>query len=159
MAKSEYTIVPSVLDRLLDYEPELSKDVAKSRSKSISELKQSVRRDLERLLNSKFVRDEIPLDLEEVNKSLAVYGLPDFSRLSSRSSADRKTVTKNVEDTLRLFEPRFANLKVTLEVGDDYTQGLKFRIEASLRVESILEPIVFDTVLQVGTGDFMVNQR
>ncbi len=159
MPDLEVKIVPSILDRLLDFEPEMSRDAPKSRTKSLTELKQAVRRDLERLLNAKFIREEIPMDLEEVNKSMAVYGLPDFSTLSSKSSTDRATVINNVEKALRLFEPRFANLKVTIEETDKYSQGLRFRIQASLRVEPTPEPVVFDTILQVGTGDFKVTEK
>lgn len=159
MSKTEIKIIPSVLDRLLDYEPHESVDPPKSRTKSLSELKQSVRRDLERLLNSKFIRDEIPEDLEEVNQSMAIYGLPDFSTLSSKNNMDKATIVNHVSKALKLFEPRFVNLKVMIEETDIYSQGLRFRIQASLKVEPTPEPVVFDTVLQVGSGEFSVKEK
>lgn len=159
MAKAEIKITPSVLDRLLDYEPDQSADPPKSRTRSLNELKQSVRRDLERLLNSKFIRDEIPENLEEVNQSMAIYGLPDFSTLSSKNNTDKAVIINNVSKALKLFEPRFVNLKVTIEEADKYSQGLRFRIQASLKVEPTPEPVVFDTVLQVGSGMFSVTEK
>ena len=36
---------------------------------------------------------------------------------------------------------------------------LKFRIEASLNVEPTPEPIAFDTVLQLGSGEFEVKEK
>ncbi|MGH9901235.1 MAG: type VI secretion system baseplate subunit TssE, partial [Pyrinomonadaceae bacterium] len=74
----EVRITLSVLDRLIDYEPEISREAPSSRSKSLHQLKQSLRRDLELLLNTRHTR-ELPPGLKELNNSLAAYGLPDYS--------------------------------------------------------------------------------
>jgi type VI secretion system protein ImpF len=89
---------------------------------------------------------------------MAVFGLPDFTGLSSRDSNDRKNLIKSIESALRVFEPRFINLKVSLEEVNQVERGVKFRIQASLRLEPTPEPSVFDTVLQVGTTDFEVKE-
>jgi type VI secretion system protein ImpF len=62
-------ITPSVLDRLIDYEPELSREPLASRSKSLRQLKDSVKRDLEQLLNTRKSEDWLPPDLKELNSS------------------------------------------------------------------------------------------
>jgi len=87
MARTDHEtrVTPSVLDRLLDFEPKASQESPKSRSKSLAELKQSVRRDLEWLLNSRQYLGYIDENLEEVNKSVAVYGLPDFTGISAKA--------------------------------------------------------------------------
>jgi predicted component of type VI protein secretion system len=36
---------------------------------------------------------------------------------------------------------------------------LRFRIEAHLDIEPVPEPISFDTVLQVGNGEFAVREK
>jgi type VI secretion system protein ImpF len=159
MRESEVNITPSVLDRLLDFEPKISTEVPKSRSKTLRELKQFIRRDLEWLLNTRHSADKIPEKLEEVNKSLAVYGLPDFTTLSSRNDDDRKKLTQGVENALRIFEPRLIHCRVSLERVDEVVRGIKFRIEASMWVEPSPEPIVFDTILQVGNGQFEVKEK
>ena len=82
---NEIRITPSVLDRLIDYEPELSQEPAASRARSLRELKQAVRRDLEFLLNTRQVAGGLPVGLKEVNKSVAAYGLPDFSNVNVNS--------------------------------------------------------------------------
>jgi len=46
-------LLPSVLDRLLDANPDLSRDPPKSRGQHLAELRQAVRRDLEALLNAR----------------------------------------------------------------------------------------------------------
>ncbi len=151
-------ITPSILDRLVDLEPKVSTEAPKSRSQSLRELKQSIRRDLEWLLNTRHSADKIPADLEELNKSLATFGIPDFTGLSSKSSDDRKNLTKSVEKAFRVFEPRFINLKVSLVDSDSAIRSIRFRIQATLRLEPTPEPIVFDTTLQVTKGEFEVRE-
>ena len=56
----ESRITLSILDRLLDYEPEVSQEAFGSRSRNLRQLKQAVRRDLEWLLNTREYIGEIP---------------------------------------------------------------------------------------------------
>lgn len=156
---NEIRITPSVLDRLLDYEPDVSREAPKSRSKSLRELKLSVRRDLEWLLNSRSFPEEIDERLEEVKKSVVVYGLPDITGISAKSHIEQRRLTEALETAVKIFEPRFLNLKVTLEPVNNIDRMLKFRIEAQLNVEPTPEPIAFDTVLQLGSGDFEVTEK
>lgn len=154
----EVRVTPSVLDRLLDYEPEAKQEAIKTRSRSLKELKMSVRRDLEWLLNARSYAGEIDERLEEIKKSVLTYGLPDFTGSSTNSLPEQQRLTKALETALKTFEPRFLNLKVTLEPLSKIERMLKFRIEASLDVEPTPEPITFDTVLQLGSGDFAVRE-
>jgi type VI secretion system lysozyme-related protein len=156
---NEIRITPSILDRLLDFEPNMSSEAPKSRAKSLRDLKTSVRRDLEWLLNTRRFIEEIPENLEEVNNSLAVYGLPDFTGMSANNPAEQQRLTRQIEQAIRTFEPRFLDLKVTFEPIDGVERVLKFRIEARLNVEPVPEPIVFDTVLQLGSGEFEVKEK
>lgn len=156
---SEIRITPSVLDRLLDFEPALSSEAPKSRSASLRDLKQSVRRDVEWLLNTRRTIEEIPARLEETNKSLFLYGLPDFVGISAKSPAEQKRLTKELETSLKLFEPRFIDLRVTLEPTEGVERILRFRIEAKIKVEPVPEPVVFDTVLQLGSGEYKLKER
>lgn len=158
LRENEIKITPSILDRLIDLEPKNPHEAPKSRSRGILELKQSVKRDLEWLLNTRHTADKVPEELEEVSKSIAIYGLPDFTGMSSRDSDDRKNLIRNVETALRVFEPRFMNLKVTLEEIETGERGVRFRIQATLKVEPTPEPVVFDTVLQMGSGEFEVKE-
>ena len=69
----------SILDRLIDEDPGVLSSRLLSRSQSVRKLKDAVRRDLEWLLNTR--RIAVPPDesLNEVNRSLYIYGLPDFT--------------------------------------------------------------------------------
>ncbi len=156
---SEILITPSILDRLLDFEPDVSSEAPKSRAKSLRDLKASVRRDLEWLLNTRRYIVEIPENLTEINKSVAVYGLPDFTGAGAKSSPEQKRLVKQIETALKIFEPRFLDLKVTIEPVTDFERALKFRIDARLDIEPAAEPISFDTVFQLGSSEFSVKEK
>jgi type VI secretion system protein ImpF len=154
---NEVRVTPSVLDRLLDYEPELSREPLPSRAKNLRQFKQAVRRDLEWLLNTRQIADGLPPDLKETNNSLASYGLPDFTSLSIESATDQKRIKREIEETIRRFEQRLENVVVSFEAGRGAERVLRFRIDARLKVEPAPEPVTFDTVLQLGSGQYQVR--
>ncbi len=155
----EIRITPSILDRLLDYEPDMSREAPRSQAQSLADLKRSVKRDLEWLLNTRHNGIEIDESLEELNESLAIYGLPDLTSLSVKNPNEQNRIAKAIETALRVFEPRFINVKVQLEPISDTDKQLRFRIEAHLDIEPVPEPVSFDTVLQVGSGEFEVVEK
>lgn len=156
---NEIRITPSVLDRLIDYEPELTREPLRSRSKSLRELKQSVRRDLEWLLNTRCHTIEISNGLKEVSESLFTYGLPDFTNLSDKNTNDHKILHNAIETAIRNFEPRLQDVIVKAEPVDSLQRMMRFRIEANLKTDPIPEPVTFDTVLQLGNGQYQVQEK
>lgn len=156
--ENEIKVTPSILDRLIDYEPRESRESPKSRSANLRELKSAVRRDLEYLLNSRSFPEEIPESLKELNKSVALYGLPDFTKNNVKNYNEQKKLTEQLEWAIRTFEPRLMDLEVTLDPVNDIERSLRFRILAQLKVDPIPEPIAFDTVLQMGSGEFEVKE-
>ena len=154
---NEVRITPSVLDRLIDFEPEVTNEPPSSRSKSLRLLKQSLRRDLEWLLNTRHTDASIPSDLVEVNRSVAVYGLRDFTTVTVKNVAEQNTLRKELETALARFEPRLQGAVVTIEPLSLLERVLRFKIDAQLDVDPAPEPIVFDTVLQLGKGEFQLK--
>ncbi|MEP6946610.1 MAG: type VI secretion system baseplate subunit TssE [Acidobacteriota bacterium] len=153
----EVRVTPSVLDRLVDYEPRDSQEAPKTRSTSLAELKQSIRRDLEWLLNTRCHTEALDDRLVEAKRSVAFYGLPDITGVNAQNYTEQQRITKAMDAAIRFFEPRFLNLKVTMVPVNTVDRQLKFRIEASLDVEPAPEPIVFDTALQMGSGEFVIS--
>lgn len=154
---TDYRIVPSVLDRLLDYEPELSTEVAVSQAKSLRLLKQAVRRDLEWLLNARQTPEIDGIETEELPTSVFAYGLPDFSGASRENIHDQNRMRLAIKRTINLFEPRLQDVEVTIEPTRDTERALRFRIDAQLNVEPEPEPVTFDTVLQLHSGEYKVQ--
>jgi type VI secretion system protein ImpF len=158
-SETEIKVTPSLLDRLIDYEPRESREPAKSRSANLRELKSAVRRDLEYLLNSRSFPEEIPENLPELNKSVALYGLPDFTKNNIKNYTEQKKLSEQLEWAIRTFEPRLMDLEITLDPVNDIERSLRFRIVAQLKVDPVPEPIAFDTVLQMGSGEFEVKEN
>ena len=88
-AREDQLLVPSVLDRLLDDHPEQRQELPKARHQVLRELKQSVRRDLENLLNTRWRCVSWPPNLDELELSLVNYGIPDFTGVNMGSPAER----------------------------------------------------------------------
>jgi type VI secretion system protein ImpF len=153
----EARTTPSVLDRLLDFDPRSSSETQKSRSQTIHELKASVGRDLEWLLNTRRLAFVLTDDLYEANRSVIAYGIPDLTTLSPDSILDRKALVKQIEASIAIFEPRFLSVKVTLEAMGGTERSLRFRIDAQLDIDPAPEPVSFDTSLESGSGHFQVT--
>ncbi len=156
---NELRVTTSVLDRLLDYEPEITREPIASRSKNLRQLKQSVQRDLEWLLNTRQVAGGLPSELKETNNSVAAFGLPDFSSLSIDSADDQKFIKREIEEAVRRFEQRLEGVVVSIEPVRPTERVLRFRIDARLKIDPAPEPITFDTVLQLGSGQYQVRTQ
>ena len=154
---NEVRVTTSVLDRLLDYEPEVTREPIATRSKNLRQLKQSVRRDLEWLLNTRQIAGGIPPELKETSNSVASYGLPDFTHLTIDSGDHQMFIKRQVEETVRRFEPRLESVVVSIEPVRSSERQLRFRIDARLKIDPAPEPITFDTVLQLSSGEYSVR--
>lgn len=162
MAKVErdQPLVPSVLDRLIDNRPDQSQEAAKARHQLIGELRQSIRRDLENLLNTRWRAESWPDDLTELQQSLVRYGIPDVSGAGADivSERGRMEYLRLVQETIQRFEPRFKTVRVEfLQATDPLDRTLRFRIDAVMYAFPAPEPVVFDTSLEPATGEFSVE--
>jgi type VI secretion system protein ImpF len=154
---NEVRITASVLDRLLDFDPELSREAPASRARSLRQLKDAIKRDLEWLLNTRQAPDELSTELIELNKSLAAYGLPDFTNYSIKSSADQNAMRRAIEEAVSTFEPRLEEPRVTIEPIQPGDRSIRFRIDARLKIEPAPEPVSFDTRLEITSGQYSVE--
>jgi type VI secretion system protein ImpF len=156
--EGEARLTISVLDRLLDYEPNTSREAKPSRLQNLRQLKDAVRRDLEWLLNTRQVANLSP-HLKEVNSSVAAFGLPDFTELNAEKADDQKEMRRRIEETIRLFEPRLGSVVVTFQPSDSTERVMRFRINAHLQIDPEPEPITFDTMVQIGRGQYVVREE
>lgn len=157
-AQTDLAITLSVLDRLIDREPRNSSEAPPARAQSVRELKNSVRRDLEWLLNSRRIAVEPPESLRELNRSVYMYGLPDFSAFNIASAKDQGKLIRILQAAVKLFEPRLANVRVIPgEITTVGTRKVRFRIEGLLLMDPAPEHISFDTVLQLNNGQYQVQ--
>jgi type VI secretion system protein ImpF len=150
----ETTVTIPVLDRLIDLEPGSQTENPPSRAQSERLLRRAVRRDLEWLFNTRRIAELPNEGLKEVNRSGYVYGLPDLSALTMATSGDRNKLVRQIVAAINLFEPRLANVRVVLlENPDTAKSEVRLRIEAMLRMDPSPEPISFDTVIELKSGN------
>ncbi len=148
----------SVLDRLIDRDPLLSADPAPNWAQSVLRFKESVRRDLEWLLNTRRIVDPAPQSFAELQTSLYHYGLPDITSLSADAPDTQLRLLEQIQETIELFEPRLAGVRVTASEPDDRRRReIRFLIEGLLRIEPAPEQVAFDTVLEVSSGEFHIR--
>ena len=153
----ERTARPSVLDRLVDLSPREPADRVPSREESIRAYRNSVLRDLEWLLNTRRTIIEVPDSLPNLQNSTFCYGLPDVSSLSADSAEVRQSLMRGIERTIHRFEPRLTDVRVTLMPDERRDQRIRFVIEALLQMEPDPERVVFDSVLDISSGDISVS--
>lgn len=121
-------------------------------------MKAAVQRDLEWLLNSRRIFQEPDEALKEVNRSVYVYGLPDFSAYAVAATADRAKLLRLLAGAIKLFEPRLLNVRIVpLESNAVGIQELRFRIEGLLAMDPSPEPVSFDTVVELRSSTCRVS--
>ena len=147
----------SVLDRLVGFGADSGRNPDANQASGLRELQVAVQRNLVPLLNTRRMQHPIPLEFEQCNASLLVFGLPDFTVLSLRDPGDQRRLGQAIEAAIRTFEPRLSAVSVTPEPRRELDPVLTYRVEAILDIEPAPEPIVFDTVLQADTGKFSVT--
>ena len=147
----------SVLDRLIDYEPGVSREPVQNRLADYRQLMASVRRDLENLLNTKNFVSSQAAGYNELQNSLFVYGLPDFTSQNPKSASVRDQLRQEVEMAISRFEPRIANVMVVSETDAQDFRTLGFRITGLLMVDPMPEPITFDTRFDINKGEYTIK--
>jgi type VI secretion system protein ImpF len=157
--ENDSVVTQSVLERLIDREPDAKQEAALTRSQSVRLLKASVRRDLEWLLNTRQSPDAVGDEFPELAKSMFNYGLPDFSSMSFDNPKDRVRLLRHLENTIRVFEPRLESPRV-VPVQTDGTvsnRTIRFQIEGLLKMDPAPEQVTFDTVLQLSSGEYQIR--
>ena len=153
----DLSFLPSVLDRLLDNSSSAATARPRSRAQQLSELRDSVRRDLEALLNTHHCCRSPPAALTELSRSLLDYGVPDFLTTNAGAAGAREEFRRSVEDIIRRFEPRFKFVKVSLVDADAaLDRTLRFKIEALMYAEPAPERVSFDSLLDPSSHNFAV---
>ncbi len=156
MKENHQNIRASLLDRLMDDEPAVSREPAHFRMVSIGQIKTSVARDLENLLNTKCYFSGLPSENDNLSSSLFVYGLSDFTSSNLRSPHVKFQLLKELEKAITRFEPRLRDVKVTIEESRENERNLRFKITAVLIIDPVTEPVTFDTVFDINRCEYRI---
>jgi type VI secretion system protein ImpF len=150
--KSEILITQSLVDRLTDTDqwPE-------TRAASVAMYRDSMKRDLEWLLNT---RKPVLPELESyplTAASVLNYGLQDLHSFDGSAGREQNALTLAIEKCIRTFEPRIVQPHVFLTRTDMLSRSLRFHIEGQIVYETMEEEIKFDTVLEMISGEYEVK--
>jgi type VI secretion system protein ImpF len=159
MARRDATgpVTLSVLDRLIDRDPKTRSEIPFTRAQSLRELKLALKRDLEWLLNTRKTIDPAPDSARETVRSVYHYGFADISSKSVLSTRDHGDLVREMESAIAVFEPRLKRAKVRMEMAEGSYRTLKFVIEGLLCMDPAPEPVRFDTVLELGKGEYEIK--
>jgi type VI secretion system protein ImpF len=140
----------------VDESPKASGEPAQERMPSFAQIRSSVMRDLENLLNSRRRIFQPSSGYPELANSLFVYGVGDFTSQNPKSTTVQQQLRRDIEKTVTRFEPRLKNVQVHLEMGGQSHRQLRFRISAMLVVDPIREPISFDTYFDMNRTECVI---
>jgi len=137
---------PTILDRLCPRE-----ETDRGEGASFEEIRESIRRDLEDLFNTRQGRDDIPPEFSELSRSIAAYGLRNFNSTNLESPQERQRLLQDIERTIRAYEPRLDRIELQ-EVESPRPFELRFEIKAVLCVEGYEDKVVFGTTVRKDGG-------
>lgn len=151
-------LIPSVFDRLIDQEPHRRTESPMNRTQVLQQMKESVGRDLQALLNTRCRATSWGSGLDEIAQSLFAYGIPDCVGISTGSREQQEELRLMITRAINHFEPRLINVRVQLaDTNDPTDRALRFRIDAMLKVDPAPEPVIYDSKLDATSGDFLVK--
>jgi len=144
-----------LFERLVDLDPQAPTEPKPLRTLNRRELRESVRRELEWLLNT---RCPIPAPLlDERERTVINYGIPDLSWFYPQNPRDQRRLASILSQTISAFEPRLRQVRVTVERYLDVQQALYVIVDALLVIESITEPVSFPVVIYSKRGGSEVH--
>ncbi len=156
--ESTRPLLPSILDRLIDQEPETRSEAKVQSVHLLRDLRIAVRRDLESLLNTRRHCLPWPAELDQLESAVIGYGVPDPSSLALGYQRGREEFIIALKSLIETFEPRLTRVRVAAEKVDEYKdRTLRFRIEAVLNAHEDPETISFTSRLEPVRRSFEVR--
>lgn len=152
---------PSLLDRLTDDEPTLTRESRNKRVMSITNLREVMLRDLGWLLNATSLGPQLDREgFPSVGRSVLNYGRPDLAGLQIRGH-DMDAIEADLRQAILNFEPRIlANtLKVHLILEDtaQHNRMLRFEIEGALWCQPTPLRLFLKTAIDLETGNIRIS--
>ena len=94
----------------------------------------------------------------ELRRSVYDYGLVDTTGIAVGTKAGRDRLLAALQDAIERFEPRLAQPRVRLvDAHQVRAPQIRFVLEAVLVMDPGREDVVFDTVLEIASGEYDVH--
>lgn len=127
------------------------------RREAINRYKDSVKRDLEWLLNTRQVVDDRLPFYPEVSRSVYAYGLPDITSINVGAVHDQNELLRRMERCIEFFDKRLTKTEIMLEPMVGLNRVLRFSISGIVLMDPAPEEIVIDTILDPSSGEYEVK--
>ena len=150
-----------LLDRLLEPDPGQPDGTLLSAAAAEDLLREAVKRDLEALLNARRRRRPLPARHRELAVSPLNYGLPDPTSGAYAVPERREELAREVELTLRRFEPRLRVQSVQLvdDADGDLARTLRVKVRGVLQADPVVQEISFETLVEPVSRDVVVREE
>jgi type VI secretion system protein ImpF len=152
MTRPHSTVTQSLWDRL-----SANEELPGSHADAVRFLKESIRRDLENLLNTRRAPARELEGFDLARSSVINYGLEDLSSFYPSSGSSAQDIQQAVRRCIAEYEPRLAGVTVVVENSDPDRHEIRLHIEATLPIEPSVEAVSFDTMLDVSNGIYSVD--
>jgi len=150
----------SILDRLIDiednrtpYQPVLHPFV------NLKELKWSILRDVENLLNTKrtILKIENIQHSELKKKSLLCYGVSEYFNVNLLKNEELNKLSQDLASNIKKFEPRLKNIEVQIHNSRYFIKNLTFKVKATISLKPEKIPVYFDTTFSTNNEIFSIT--
>jgi type VI secretion system protein ImpF len=149
---------PFLLDRLCRTADAFDRGDAARPRHSLEQIKDSVAKDLESLLNTRSAHQPEHMKAwPHAARSVLTFGLMDFVGMSLDNPDHRELICTSIADAIHCHEPRLRQVSVRLDVAKQLGLGLRFAIHAKLVVNPLVEAVSFDALLQPTTQRYAVK--
>ena len=119
-------------------------ETEQDRHQHITQLLNSVRRDVENLLNTRYRLIAPDDEYRQLENSILNYGLPDLATVNIIDQDCKNAFISDLKNIIKRFEPRFKSISIRHldnQNKDDHT--LRFRIDGVLYAEPAPETVDF----------------
>lgn len=150
----EALFAQSLMDRLSQ-----RTDRPATQSAPLRQLKESLRRDLEAVLNTRRHMGSELDGFELAATSVLNYGLEDLTNIRTDPEGQLVQMQRAIHGCLLEYEPRLSDVSVSLRGGPDALgREIRLHIAARIRLSPGVETIYFNTVFDVTSETYSVSQ-
>jgi len=154
---------PSLLDRLMDNEPDITQESRSQRVLSMKQLREGVIRDLAWLLNTGNLQEVQDIDnYDEVLSSVVNYGTRSLTGLTL-SNLKTGEVEATIRQSILKYEPRINSDTVKVKVNADKNamgiNAVQFEIEGELWAHPIPIQLYMKTDIDLETGGVTIKEE
>jgi type VI secretion system lysozyme-like protein len=137
-----------LFERLTDLDPASDSEPRPLRVLTPEALKESVARELDRLLNTR-----APVAAELLGKrrrSTIDYGIPDLSLFAPRDFDSESRLAETLREAIAAYEPRLADPQVRIAPASE-NGAFVVHVDGGLRLGTVIEPVSFAVSVQRGS--------